>query len=112
MENNNISDILDNVRNEIDDKNKEMNKVEKNYNGLFNDVLKEMKKKLKRKEIREVNNKYVSKYRAEHPEKWYKKNICKICGGKYMNCGKTSHLRTRKHKFKLLEIENKKLKGL
>lgn len=54
--------------------------------------------------------KYRKEYRINNPEKWYKKNVCKICKGEYQNNSLTNHLRTKKHNFVILKtaIENLK----
>jgi hypothetical protein len=40
---------------------------------------------------------YMKQYRITNPDKWYKKNICGVCGGKFMTCSKYNHERTKKH---------------
>ena len=57
-------------------------------------------------EKRAYMNKYMTDYRKKKPEKWNKNNICEVCGGKYQNSGKTNHLITTKHQYKLLKNKN------
>ncbi len=49
---------------------------------------------------------YMEEYRKNNADKWYKDNICIDCGGHYKNCGKTSHIRSMKHKFSLIKNQN------
>jgi hypothetical protein len=41
---------------------------------------------------------YRKKYYEENKDKWYKKEVCGICGGKYTGSNKTAHNDTKKHK--------------
>ena len=52
---------------------------------------------------------YMAEYRREHPELWYGKNTCEICGGKYTNNNKNDHYKTIKHNYAVLK---KKMEGI
>ncbi len=61
------------------------------YDPVDNQTVKKPKESLDIKE-------YMKIYRKNNPEKWYKPNICSLCGGRYQNCGKTMHVRSKKHR--------------
>ena len=55
---------------------------------------------------------YMKQYRMDHPERWYKNNTCDVCGGKYMTCGKTNHLNTKKHQYAMTDNQLKEMQKL
>jgi len=52
---------------------------------------------------------YMKEYRKEHPEKWDEYKICEECGLKYRLSGSYAHKKSKKHKYAIIEKENKKL---
>ena len=54
---------------------------------------------------------YMANYRKNKPDNWYKKNVCEICGGSYINSCKSRHFSTTKHQFALLKINYENIKN-
>lgn len=52
---------------------------------------------------------YVAEYRKTHPELWYGKNTCEICGGSYTNNNKKDHYNTIKHNYAVLKKKMKEI---
>lgn len=53
---------------------------------------------------------YMINYRNQNPDKWTARKLCTDCNYEYSLCGKTSHFRSKNHKYNLLIKENKELK--
>lgn len=66
-------------------------------------------KKEQPKEKKDIK-KYMDEYRQKNPDKWYKSDICDLCNGKYKVCTKSTHMKSSKHKYGVLQKENEKLK--
>jgi hypothetical protein len=60
----------------------------------------------------EDRKEYMKKYRKNNIDKLTKTFVCSDCGGKFTTSNKSNHLRSKKHKYALLDKENKKLENI
>lgn len=56
--------------------------------------------------------KYTTEHRKLHPELWYANNKCETCGGKFQTANKSNHVKTKKHKYALMELKLKQISNL
>lgn len=62
------------------------------------------------KQYREDHKDYYKQYFEEHKEEYRQKESCSLCGGTYQMWNKGHHKDSKRHKIKLQDIENEKLK--
>lgn len=53
---------------------------------------------------------YRKKYYAENKDYFFEEIMCDICGITYKKCNKSHHMKSIKHKYKTIELENELLK--
>jgi len=61
-------------------------------------------------DIKTKNKEYMKHYMENNKDKWTKIITCDKCNSKYQICSKSNHLKCKKHKYALLELELKQIK--
>jgi hypothetical protein len=56
--------------------------------------------------------KYMKEYRKKNMDKWNENKICIECGGSYTSSNSSNHLRSKKHQYGMIAIENQKLQEI